>query len=92
MAYTGNAWDEDKPANTRAISLGDDDIREVKAQIGEFFDREHSLDRNTGGEAGSDSLANNGQHRVPGTEGHHQCYRCGQSAQHQALRRYRPAG
>ena len=64
MAYTGNAWDEDKPANTRAISLGDDDIREVKAQIGEFFDREHSLDRNTGGEAGSDSLANNGQHRV----------------------------
>src|SRR3990167_7667213 len=51
MAFT-NVWDETKPAGTRDVNLGDDDIREFKLQVRERLAIDHSIsgtdDANTG--------------------------------------------
>ncbi len=37
------SYDETKPAGTRDINLGDDDIRELKTQIREIFEADHKI-------------------------------------------------
>jgi len=43
MAIPSTSWDEATPANTEALSLGDDRIREVKNQVAELFNVSHQL-------------------------------------------------
>ena len=43
MAIPTNAWDEGKPAGTRDINLGDDDIREMKTQVREIIGVDHQI-------------------------------------------------
>ena len=43
MCAYSKSWDEDKPANTRNISLGDDDIREFKYAIRERLAKDHQF-------------------------------------------------
>ena len=43
MAIPTNSYDETKPAGTRDINLGDDDIREMKTQIREIIEVDHKM-------------------------------------------------
>ena len=39
-----NSWDETKPAGTRDVNLGDDDMREFKTQLREILAQDHKMD------------------------------------------------
>ena len=54
MTIPSGGWDNDKPAGSRQINLGDNDIREVKAQVQEVLEVDHQLINGTD--------ANNGKH------------------------------
>jgi hypothetical protein len=43
MGIPGTQWDETKPAGSRSIKLGDDDIREMKTQIREIIAVDHEF-------------------------------------------------
>jgi len=45
-----NNWDETKPAGTRDINLGDDDIREFKTQVREIIAADHKIESANSGE------------------------------------------
>lgn len=52
MANVPNTnWDETKPAGTRDINLGDDDIREFKSQIRQIIEVDHEIEGSGAGEA-----------------------------------------
>jgi len=55
MTVPTNSWDETKPAGSRAINLGDDDIREMKTQVREVIAADHNM-------ASSGQSATTGQH------------------------------
>jgi len=57
MAIPTNAWDETKPAGTRDINLGDDDIREFKTQIRQIVEVDHEI-------ASAGSGADWGKHKI----------------------------
>jgi len=42
-------WDETKPAGTRDINLGDDDIREFKQQVREIIEVDHKMEAENSG-------------------------------------------
>jgi len=44
------SWDETKPAATRDVNLGDDDIREFKKQVREILSADHEIDSSGQGE------------------------------------------
>ena len=55
MTTPTTAWDESKPAGSRIIKLGDNDIREFKTQVREVVGVDHDF-------PSSGSATDNGQH------------------------------
>lgn len=55
MPFT-NAWDETKPAGTRDLNLGDDDIREFKQQVRERLALDHHFPSSDDGDTGYHDL------------------------------------
>lgn len=56
MAVPTVQYDETKPAGTRKINLGDNDIRELKTQIREIIAVDHEM-------ISTQTLATGGQHK-----------------------------